>query len=98
MDSLIEELKDESSDVRGWAAYALGEIGSERALDFLIEALADESSLVREGTPMALSRIGSEKAVDPLKNALKDEGAGIYGKVKDRVFNSLEKIDKKKLA
>ncbi|MBU7026261.1 MAG: HEAT repeat domain-containing protein, partial [Theionarchaea archaeon] len=43
----------------------------------------------------ALGRIGSEKAVDPLKSALKDESEGILGKVKDKAFESLERISRK---
>ncbi|MBU7027140.1 MAG: HEAT repeat domain-containing protein, partial [Theionarchaea archaeon] len=92
---LIKALADENSDVRGSAAIALGKIGSEKAVALLIKALTDEDNTVRWRAADALGRIGSEKAVDPLKSALKDESEGILGKVKDKAFESLERISRK---
>ncbi|KYK36111.1 MAG: hypothetical protein AYK19_09530 [Theionarchaea archaeon DG-70-1] len=92
VDPLVKALKDKDSDVRRRTAEALGIIGHEKAVDPLIEALTDEDSDVRCRTAEALGIIGHEKAVDPLMNALKDEGEGIFGKVKDKAFDSLEKI------
>jgi len=95
LNPLIKALTDEASYVRWKAAYALGEIGSEKAVDPLIKALTDEASGVRERAAYALGIIGSEKAVEPLKIALRDEGGGIFARVKDKAFESLEKISRK---
>ncbi|HEV3236859.1 MAG TPA: HEAT repeat domain-containing protein, partial [Gemmataceae bacterium] len=40
IDELIASLNDKNQYVRGWAAWALGEIGTQRAVDPLIAALA----------------------------------------------------------
>ena len=55
------------------AAGALGEIGSEKAVDALIKALNDQDSYVRSTAADALGKIGSEKAIDALVNALNDQ-------------------------
>jgi HEAT repeat protein/energy-coupling factor transporter ATP-binding protein EcfA2 len=56
-----------------WEAEALGQIGSEKAVDALILALNDKDSYVRSTAALALGRINSEKAVDALISALNDE-------------------------
>ena len=61
----------------------------------MIELLIDKDSGVRWWGANVIGQIGGEKAVEPLKNALKDEGEYIAWKVKDRAFDSLEKISKK---
>lgn len=65
------------------------------AVEPLIKALADEESGVRERAADALGKIGSEKAIKSLKKALEDEGEGALGKVKDKAFDSLEKISRR---
>ena len=66
---------DKDSNVREYAAYALGEIGSENAIEPLIKALTtDKDSYVRWSAAKAFGRIGSEKVIEPLKDTLKDEG------------------------
>jgi len=71
IDLLINDLAAKESDVRGSAADALGEIGSEKAIEPLINALTtDNESEVRGSAASALGSIGSEKAIEPLINAL----------------------------
>jgi hypothetical protein len=71
IDSLINDLAAKESSVRERAAYALGEIGSEKAVEPLISALSRaEESDVQRSAAYALGGIGSEKAVEPLITAL----------------------------
>ena len=94
VDPLIRALADEDRNVRGRAASALGRLKSEKAVDPLIAALKDKDSGVRWRAAFALGGLKSKKAVDPLTQALEDESETIFGKVKDRAFDSLEKISR----
>ena len=62
IESLINALTDESEDVRGSAAFALGRIGepAKEAVPALINALTDESEDVRDGAVWALKILGYE--------------------------------------
>src|SRR5262245_22762179 len=73
------------SSVRACAAYALGRIGSERAVDALLKALLeDQESSVRWRAADALGRIGSEGVVDALLNALlEDQESYVRGRAAD---------------
>ena len=74
IDLVIGKLKDKDNYVRLYAAEALGETGSERAVDPLIKALeTDEDSDVREWAAYGLGEIGSERAVDSLIKALETD-------------------------
>ncbi|MGB2805070.1 MAG: HEAT repeat domain-containing protein [Candidatus Zixiibacteriota bacterium] len=79
IDSLTKNLGAKESEVRWSAAYALGSIGSEKAIEPLIEALTkDKESYVRGRAADALGSIGSEKAIAPLIEALvTDEGSSV---------------------
>jgi HEAT repeat protein len=70
------------SDVRWRAVYALGSIGSERAVDALLKALLeDKKSDVRGSAASALGSIGSERAVDALLKALlEDQKSDVRGR------------------
>ena len=57
VEGLIGALEDSDADVRWKAAYALGEIGDERAVEPLIEALKDSNKDVRENAAEALKKI-----------------------------------------
>ena len=93
---LIEALTAKKSSVRWSAAFALGHIGSENAVEPLIEALTtDKDSFVRGNAAEALGNIGDIRAVEPLKRALKDEGEWFGEKVKDDAFASLEEISRR---
>jgi HEAT repeat protein/energy-coupling factor transporter ATP-binding protein EcfA2 len=61
--------------IREDAFYALGRIGSEKAIDVLIPALNDKDIGVRSIAADALGRIGSERAVGSLIAALKEYGS-----------------------
>jgi hypothetical protein len=75
IDSPINDLADKETDVREYAASALGDIGSEKAIEPLITALSsDKESDVRRSAAYALGGIGSEKAVVPLITALSSAG------------------------
>ncbi|MBU0599172.1 HEAT repeat domain-containing protein [bacterium] len=77
VDELIQELKDEDSDVRENAAKALGEIKDARAVEPLIAALkGGEDPCVRWNAARALEKIGTP-AVEPLIAALKDEDSSV---------------------
>jgi len=68
---VILDLESKESYVRGSAADALGQLGSEKAVEPLIKALtADKVSGVRGSAAHALGQLGSEKAVEPLIKAL----------------------------
>lgn len=59
-------LKDEDSNVRGYAAKVLGKIRNEKAVDALINALTDEEGYVQWRAIEALGQIGNKKAVAAL--------------------------------
>ena len=59
---LIQTLKDEDSNVRARAAYALGEIGDERAIEALTNALKDKDLGVQEIVKRALEKIEEKKS------------------------------------
>ncbi len=75
---LITALKDQDADVRGSAAYALGEIGKE-AVPTLIAALEDQEVFARSSAAYALGKIGKEakEAVPALIKALEDQDANV---------------------
>jgi len=75
--ALIECLKDEDSFIRGKAAFALGEIGSDSVIQSLIELLEDEDSFVRWKAADGLGEAGSEAAIPPLINLFKDEDVDV---------------------
>ncbi|MDY6932021.1 MAG: HEAT repeat domain-containing protein, partial [Halobacteriota archaeon] len=71
--------KDDNRGSRVNAAWALGRIGDERAVDALEGALKDEDYRVRESAAEALVNIGGERAVEALKGALKDKNPSVRG-------------------
>ncbi len=82
--------------IRGNATYALGEIGGVEAIPFLIQALTmDKDTYVRFRAAEALGNTGNIMAIPPLKIAMTDEGSYYGWKVKDRVFEALEKISRR---
>jgi len=66
-------VRDKRSDIRRVAAWALGQIGSDQAVQYLIDPLGDKNDKVRSSAAEALGKIGSDKPVDQLITALKDE-------------------------
>ena len=57
VDPLIETLADEDWKVRGAAAWALGNLGDEKAIPELEKLLDDESSFVKAGAKRAIESI-----------------------------------------
>ena len=80
VEPLIRALKDEDSDIRGGAAFALGDIHDTSATEPLIEALKDKDIYVRGGVAYALGNINDTRAVEPLIQALKDEDDDVQWK------------------
>jgi HEAT repeat protein/energy-coupling factor transporter ATP-binding protein EcfA2 len=91
VDSLIENLGDEKLWVRRSAVEALGDIGSDRAIEGLAGVLAkDRYGGVRWRAAEALGRIGSEQGVAPLLTALFAEDKDSY--VRWRAAEALGRI------
>ena len=57
VDPLIETLDDEDWRVRGAAAWALGNLGDEKAIPALEKLLDDESGFVKAGAQSAIATI-----------------------------------------
>jgi HEAT repeat protein len=74
-ESLINAARiDSDSEVRRYAAWALGEIGDKCAVNILINLLENESvSEIRESAASALGKIGDSRAFGPLLAALEND-------------------------
>jgi len=64
--------KDESSEVKGRAAFALGQMKDEKAQDKLLECLKSNLTAVRRGAAVALGKADDTKVIEPLITALGD--------------------------
>lgn len=70
LSGLVRTIHDHTDpQVRGYAAYLLGQAKNPRAVQPLIESLADSDKSVREQAMLALSTIGRE-AIGPLAEAM----------------------------
>ncbi|MBK1989935.1 HEAT repeat domain-containing protein [Sphaerospermopsis aphanizomenoides BCCUSP55] len=87
--NLQADLKHEYEDVRENAAYVLGKIGSEKAIDALTKASLEDNS---EEAAEALEEIRSEKNVDPLIKDFNDADEDLTSNVDE----PLEKIRSEK--
>lgn len=76
VEALIQDLKDGEDGVRGYAAFALGQIGEERSVEPLIQTLGDKVMDVRKQAAEALRKIG-EPAIEPLVEALKNANSDV---------------------
>ncbi len=65
--------KDESPLVRDNAAFALGELGDNRAVPYLIKALRDSDEWVRKSAAKALGILKSKESFDALCQCLNDQ-------------------------
>ncbi len=72
-EQLVSELKSTSAENRIDAAWALGELGDQRAVEHLIKVLSDPDDTVRYNVVKALGNLGDNKAVPYLSKALKLE-------------------------
>jgi HEAT repeat protein len=70
-ESLVSYLEDGNERVRRWAAYALGNLGDDRAVDRLIRAL-DDGETVRLSALESLAKLGNRRSVEPLIAILDD--------------------------
>jgi len=76
---LIKALEDENGNIRSKSAWALGEIGDERAILPLIEHLGDVNATARWKSAISLGKFG-KKALKPLIDALNYENAVVREK------------------
>jgi len=67
------EIKEENVDMQISAAFALGEIQSDKAIQSLIGVLNNKSDFLRRSAVDALGKIGSDEAVITLIKLLDDE-------------------------
>jgi len=72
---LVNELSDESWQVRQRAAEELGTLRAKQGVAPLIEALNDENDRVTSSAANSLGRIGDKTAVQPLIDSLSDSSA-----------------------
>jgi hypothetical protein len=68
----VRQLQDNDPEVRRYAAWALGELESDRVVDPLIEALGDRNADVRLVSAWALGEIKHNDGVEPLIESLDD--------------------------
>lgn len=87
-DSLILDLSSRTSSVRRDAAYALGELGDERAREPLIEALRDPLGIVRAIAAESLGKIGKADDIGIIAKLFSDREE----LVRERIVVALEKI------
>ncbi|MHC4597908.1 MAG: HEAT repeat domain-containing protein [Planctomycetota bacterium] len=85
---LLQGLKDERAPVRCTAAYELGKIGSEVAVEHLVALLEDDYISVRICAAEALGHICDKRAIRPLIEVVGNEGLGIT----DAAVTALQKI------
>jgi HEAT repeat protein/beta-lactamase regulating signal transducer with metallopeptidase domain len=72
IEALREALKDEDSEVRQHALFALTQIGDPEAATTLVEALKDQNWQIRAKAAWGLGLHGGSKGIDELISALKD--------------------------
>jgi HEAT repeat protein len=72
VDEALDELRSRRSWRRAAAAFALGDMGSQRAAGPLLAALGDPERDVRAAAARSLGRLGVVDAVEPLVAALAD--------------------------
>jgi HEAT repeat protein len=86
--ALIQALKDKDSEVRNYAASALGKFGETKSVPGLIQALKDDDTLVRSSAAEALGNIRCPESVPALIQALKD----VDSEVRYDTITALRKI------
>ncbi|MCG5059158.1 MAG: HEAT repeat domain-containing protein [Limnoraphis sp. WC205] len=83
IETLLEQLSDENSDVRGKAAWALDQLGkgSQTVVDAMLQTLSNDVSDVRGWAAFALGNLGkgSQTVVDALLQTLSDEDSHVRG-------------------
>jgi HEAT repeat protein len=74
---LSAKLKDDSGEVRGAAAVALGDLEAKEALPALLVAMEDDVEYVRQMAINALGEIGDLRAMQRLERALGDDRSDV---------------------
>jgi HEAT repeat protein len=72
-DFFLSLLDEEYRGIRSVAVWALGELGSSRAIDRIIELLNDRDSWVRRYAALSLAKIGEEKSLPYLVRAVEND-------------------------
>jgi GTPase SAR1 family protein len=74
IDSLIDQLTDKKNDACAHSAYALGEIGSPKAIPALLQAMEhNKNSDVRWRAAFALGNIGNPEVIPTLLKAMQND-------------------------
>ncbi len=68
--ALIDRLRDERAEVKAEAAFSLGELESEAAVEPLVTRLEDGDMRVRQAAAIALGKLGFRAGFAPLQKAL----------------------------
>jgi HEAT repeat protein len=87
----MDSLRDPSHNVRGLSAWALGNLGDERAIEALIDALDDEGESVRLYAYQALDAFGP-KALPGLESAREGKDRSVRAVV-DRLIEDISSED-----
>ena len=87
---LVALLHEDARDIRRAAAYALGKIKDDRALEGLLGSIGDHDSHVRSAIVVALGALKNKKAFDPLISLLQEEQ---YFNVIEEAVRALFAID-----
>lgn len=86
----------QDSFIRGNTTFAIGEIAGIEAIPFLIQALLlEKDPYVRFQAAEALGDVGNILTIPHLQNALQDTSTYFGWRIKDKVFEALEKISKR---
>jgi len=72
VDKFIKDLSSPDDDTRHSAAWALGNLGNQKAVQPLIKALSDKNENVRAISAESLGKLKAEEAVEPLILRLED--------------------------
>ncbi|MHC4780643.1 MAG: HEAT repeat domain-containing protein [Planctomycetota bacterium] len=93
----IQDLSDELAPTRCTAAYELGKIGDDRAIEHLTSTLKDGYLSVRRHAAESLGTLGHEAAIGPLIEALGDDNEDFraavlcsLAKITDLIFDTPE--------
>ena len=70
---LVTLLHEDARDIRRAAAYALGKIKDDKALEGLLGSIGDHDSHVRSAVVVALGALNNKKAFGPLMSLLQEE-------------------------
>lgn len=95
-DKIIDDLlrmveKEERVSVKTGAIYALGAIGTERAIPILLNLLSDTQIEIRSSSAHALSGIGNKDMLPHLRKALENESNEYVANALKNAISQLEK-------